>query len=180
MDTTHLDSPPKPKVVPDWPEKELNVGQISAVAIDNEGNPVIFHRAGNVWDETWVFSKPHHCNKQHKHHIYIHSTFNETNHYQHANLGPISVNTILTLDSKTGAIQNGRGANLFYMPHGLTFDRHGNIWVTDVALHQVMKFHRDVSDPVITIGIRFSPGSLANYLCKPTAVAVASSGEVRF
>lgn len=64
------------------------------------------------------------------------------------------------------------------MPHGLTFDRHGNIWVTDVALHQAMKFHPDVDEPTITIGTRFSPGSSPNHLCQPTAVAVASSGEV--
>lgn len=64
------------------------------------------------------------------------------------------------------------------MPHGLTYDRHGNIWVTDVALHQVMKFHPEVGEPKITIGVRFSPGSSVNHLCKPTAVAVASSGEV--
>jgi len=25
----------------------------------------------------------------------------------------------------------------FYMPHGLTVDDKGNLWVTDVALHQV-------------------------------------------
>lgn len=93
-------------------------------------------------------------------------------------MGPIPVDTILWLDATTGAVQSGRGANKFYMPHGLTFDRHGNIWVTDVALHQAMKFHPDVDEPTITIGSRFSPGSSANHLCKPTAVAVASSGEV--
>lgn len=95
-------------------------------------------------------------------------------------MGPIPANTILTLDSRTGAIELGRGASQFYMPHGLTIDRHGNIWVTDVALHQVIKLHPDKDFPMITIGTRFSPGSTANHLCKPTAVAVASSGEVGF
>jgi len=27
----------------------------------------------------------------------------------------------------------------FYLPHGLTVDRHGNFWMTDVAMHQVSK-----------------------------------------
>ena len=27
----------------------------------------------------------------------------------------------------------------FYLPHGLTVDRHGNFWMTDVAMHQVIK-----------------------------------------
>lgn len=63
------------------------------------------------------------------------------------------------------------------MPHGMTIDRHGNLWVTDVGLHQVFKFKPNSAYPTITIGRRFQPGSLANYLCKPTAVAVASTGE---
>lgn len=28
---------------------------------------------------------------------------------------------------------------MFYMPHGLTIDVHGNYWLTDVILHQVFK-----------------------------------------
>ena len=27
----------------------------------------------------------------------------------------------------------------YYMPHGMDVDSHGNMWITDVALHQVMK-----------------------------------------
>lgn len=52
IDTTYLDSPPKPKEVPNWPQAGLNVGQISAVAVDVNGNPVIFHRGQTVWDES--------------------------------------------------------------------------------------------------------------------------------
>ena len=51
----------------------------------------------------------------------------------------ISLTTILKLDRETGAILNSWGENLFIMPHGLTVDNHNNIWVTDVALHQVFK-----------------------------------------
>lgn len=51
VDTSHLDSPPKPKEVKNWPKKALNVGQITAVAINLDGNPVIFHRADRVWNE---------------------------------------------------------------------------------------------------------------------------------
>lgn len=45
----------------------------------------------------------------------------------------------MTLDPKDGSILGEWGANLFYMPHGLTIDSHDNIWVTDVALHQAFK-----------------------------------------
>ena len=27
----------------------------------------------------------------------------------------------------------------FYLPHGLTIDKLGNFWMTDVAMHQVIK-----------------------------------------
>ena len=51
--------------------------------------------------------------------------------------GPIKENTHLVLDAKTGAILKASGANQFYMPHGLSIDDKDNMWMTDVALHQV-------------------------------------------
>lgn len=43
------------------------------------------------------------------------------------------------LDPKTGAIKTGWGSEMFYMPHGMTIDGHGNYWITDVAMHQAFK-----------------------------------------
>jgi streptogramin lyase len=31
------------------------------------------------------------------------------------------------------------GKNMFYMPHGLTVDGAGNMYLTDTGLHQVMR-----------------------------------------
>jgi hypothetical protein len=45
----NADSPPKPKEVKNWPLHPLNVGQITAVAVDTKGNPVLFHRADRIW-----------------------------------------------------------------------------------------------------------------------------------
>jgi peptidylamidoglycolate lyase len=67
------------------------------------------------------------------------SCFNASNHFQHAAEGPIAVTTVLTLDPASGAVVSDWGSNLFYMPHGITLDAEDNIWVTDVALHQVLK-----------------------------------------
>jgi len=53
--------------------------------------------------------------------------------------GPIAVSTVLTLDPTTGAVVSAWGSNLFYMPHGIAVDAEDNVWVTDVALHQVLK-----------------------------------------
>lgn len=67
------------------------------------------------------------------------SSFNETFHYQHVEEGPILTNAIVTLSPKTGEVLSSWGAGFFYMPHGITIDHQGNVWVTDVAMHQVFK-----------------------------------------
>lgn len=51
--------------------------------------------------------------------------------------GPISVDTLLTLDPDTGEIIGSWGSNFFYLPHGLTIDNYGYYYMTDVGLHQV-------------------------------------------
>lgn len=65
------------------------------------------------------------------------------------------------------------------MPHGLTIDQEGNVWVTDVALHQVMKFNAKgyMKTPEITLGTAFKPGPSRSQFCKPTAVAVLPDGQ---
>lgn len=67
------------------------------------------------------------------------STFNESNIYYLIEYGPIKEKTIYVLDPKTGAIKSGWGSDMFYMPHGMTIDAHGNYWITDVAMHQAFK-----------------------------------------
>ncbi|CAH0552204.1 unnamed protein product [Brassicogethes aeneus] len=151
------DKPDRPRAVKYWPHENLTLGQVSAVSVNSQLHPVIFHRADRVWD---------------------YYTFNETNHFQKAYLGPIKEHTVLTLDSQTGKVLGKWGADLFYMPHGLTVDRHDNLWITDVALHQVFKFKPGEIQPTLTFGVAFEPGSDTNHLCKPTSVAVASTGEI--
>lgn len=67
------------------------------------------------------------------------STFNDSNIFYLIEYGPIKEKTIYVLDPKTGAIKSGWGEDMFYMPHGLTIDVHGNYWITDVAMHQAFK-----------------------------------------
>lgn len=49
--TSELERPPRPKEIKSWPASALRVGQITAVAINPDGNPVIFHRGERVWTE---------------------------------------------------------------------------------------------------------------------------------
>ncbi|XP_055379874.1 peptidyl-alpha-hydroxyglycine alpha-amidating lyase 2 [Condylostylus longicornis] len=147
---------PTPILVENWPQNKLELGQVVAVSINPSGNPVIFHRGNRIWDET---------------------TFNGTNHFQHIDEGPISENTIYILNSHNGIIEDGWGKDLFYMPHGMTIDMHGNYWITDVGMHQIFKFKAFERTPVITLGKLFQPGSSTHHFCKPTAIAVATTGE---
>lgn len=51
----------------------------------------------------------------------------------------IKKDPIVTLDPDTAQVKSSFGANMFYMPHGITIDDEGNTFVTDVGLHQVMR-----------------------------------------
>ncbi|CAN5561269.1 peptidyl-alpha-hydroxyglycine alpha-amidating lyase family protein [soil metagenome] len=88
----------------------------------------------------------------------------------------ISANTVLLLNRQTGKLLESWGANLFIMPHGLTVDKDNNVWLTDVALHQVFKFSHD-GKLLITLGIAKTPGNDSLHFNLPTDVAVAKDGS---
>jgi DNA-binding beta-propeller fold protein YncE len=66
------------------------------------------------------------------------------------------------------------------MPHGLTIDHDGNYWLTDVALHQVLKFSpNNLTMPNLILGKRLQNGQDSAHFCKPTDVAVSSrTGDI--
>ncbi|KAL0044814.1 hypothetical protein WJX82_010409 [Trebouxia sp. C0006] len=84
---------------------------------------------------------------------------------------------VVHLDQDAGAVLSSWGENLFLMPHGLTVDFEGNVWVTDVGLHQAIKFDQQ-GNQLLVIGKRLEPGSDSAHLCKPTHVAVANDGTI--
>lgn len=63
------------------------------------------------------------------------------------------------------------------MPHGLTIDLNNNIWLTDVALHQVFKYDITGTKLLLVLGVKFEPGVDKNHFCKPTSVAVLPDGD---
>ncbi|XP_029421776.1 peptidyl-glycine alpha-amidating monooxygenase isoform X17 [Nannospalax galili] len=139
----------------DWPGVYLLPGQVSGVALDPKNNLVIFHRGDHVWDG---------------------NSFDSKFVYQQRGLGPIEDDTILVIDPSNAAILQSSGKNLFYLPHGLSIDKDGNYWVTDVALHQVFKLDpHSKAGPLLILGRSMQPGSDQNHFCQPTDVAVDPS-----
>jgi len=144
----------KPIEVHGWGDN-LKLGQVSAVDVNLDDDPVIFQRGPVTWDA---------------------KSFDRENVLREKKV--IAEDTIITLDADTGKVKSSFGSGLFYMPHGLSVDHGGNTWVTDVGLHQVMMFSKGATTPSLVLGEKFIPGDDANHFCKPTSVAVSSSGQV--
>ena len=89
---------------------------------------------------------------------------------------PIQRPTIAVFDGPSGRLLRQWGGGLFAMPHGLTIDREDNVWVTDVALHQVFKFSPSGA-LLLTVGERAVPGSDERHFNRPTDVAVLPDGS---
>ncbi|XP_026319691.1 peptidyl-alpha-hydroxyglycine alpha-amidating lyase 1-like isoform X2 [Hyposmocoma kahamanoa] len=145
-----------PQWVQDWPDPTIKMGQVSGVALDNAGRVLVFHRASNVWDAT---------------------TFTDRDVYRNIGTPPIPHATILAFND-SGSLVDMWGQNLFYIPHGITVDKEGNVWITDVAMHQVFKFTPDNRQkPALVLGEKFVPRNDETHFCKPSAVAVLSTGD---
>ncbi len=138
---------PSYEVVPGWPAFTEGelLGQCSGVGVEADGSVLVFRRAGKDW-----------------------------------NGGPIAPDiiaedTVLRFDAETGELLGSFGGGEFAMPHGLTVDDSGHVWLTDVALHQV--FELDVSGTILrSFGERGVAGFDEAHFNMPTDVAVAGDG----
>lgn len=140
------------------PQISQSLGEIVSVDASRPGEVAVFGRSDRIWGMR---------------------TFDNRDVFQERHLGPISNNTIAVFDVVTEKLLNSFGSGHFYMPHGLTIAPTGHVWVTDVALHQVFRFSpNDLTKPDIVLGEAFVPGSDDKHFCKPTDVAVSSTGVV--
>nr|CAD7393950.1 unnamed protein product [Timema cristinae] len=130
-------------VVTDWPDPHKRLGQLSAVSLDKDGNVVVFHRGDREWGA---------------------ESFQPNNVYNQRALGPIQQNTVVVFNATTGKV-----VYEFYLPHGLAVDPENNVWVTDVALHQVFKFApgKGNHNPLLTLGESFVPSKDAHHFWFP-------------
>ena len=84
--------------------------------------------------------------------------------------------TFIEIDKVTGKIIKSWGSNLFIMPHGLEIDREDNIWITDVCLHQVIKYDSNGNE-LMVLGKEYTPGKDSLHFNLPTDVAVSENGS---
>jgi len=130
-----------------WPPSLKDLGDPSGIAVDTAGNIVVFHRGTKKWPLLFPFSK-----------------------------AIIPENTILVLDRNTGQIKNSWGGGIFIMPHSLTIDKPGNVWVTDVGLHQVLKFSSE-GKLLLRVGEAGIPGNDSGHFARPTDIAISPDGS---
>ncbi len=82
---------------------------------------------------------------------------------------------IIVFDAK-GKYLRSWGHGMFNNPHGLRIDSHDNVWVTDNADHQVMKFTRD-GKLLLTLGVKGKAGTDSQTFNRPTDIAFAPNGD---
>ncbi|MFO0642511.1 MAG: hypothetical protein U0183_24995 [Polyangiaceae bacterium] len=56
-----------------------------------------------------------------------------------ANATPISGDTIFVFDAASGAFRRSFGGGLFRLPHAITFDALGHLWVTDSDAGEIVE-----------------------------------------
>jgi sugar lactone lactonase YvrE len=88
---------------------------------------------------------------------------------------------ILKFD-ENGNLVKSFGAGMFVLPHGLSVDRAGNVWVTDGVGkdgmgHQVFKFSPD-GKLLLTLGKKGVAGTGPDEFNSPSAVLVAPNGDI--
>jgi len=138
------------RVVHDWPRMPSNemLDEVSAVAVGRKGDVLVLTRGGRKWPEN-----------------------------DRLDVSPITKPTIWVFNSKDGRLVNRWGAGLFAMPHSLTVDEAGDVWVADVALHQVFKFSPR-GKLLLTLGERGIPGDDQRHFNRPSDVAIGPDGSI--
>jgi DNA-binding beta-propeller fold protein YncE len=82
---------------------------------------------------------------------------------------PIAEPTVFKF-SPDGKLLDQWGAGLFIMPHGLSIDAQGKVWITDTGLEQVMRFSPD-GKLELTLGERGVTAQDAGHFGRPADVA---------
>lgn len=83
---------------------------------------------------------------------------------------PIAEATVFVFDRTNGALLARWGGGQFVMPHGLSIDPQGKVWITDVGREQVFRFSAE-GQLELTLGERGVTGDDGRHFGRPTDVA---------
>lgn len=140
---------PRYELATDWPHlpDSLVLGDPTGIGLDDQQQLFVFCRGARTWPS-----------------------------FDSIPGTPIMTNTVLVLDRVSGALKRAWGTGLFIMPHGLTVDRKGHVWLTDCGLHQVFCFTSD-GDLLLQLGEARVAGNDSLHFNMPTDVAVTEDGS---
>jgi peptidylamidoglycolate lyase len=137
-------------VVHGWPQLpgDEMLDEVSAVAVDGHDDVLVLTRAGRQWPDKGELDT-----------------------------SPIAKPTIFRFDGRTGRLTSRFGAGMFALPHSITVDARQNIWIADVALHQVFKLSPD-GRLLLALGTRAVSGEDARHFNRPSDVAIGRDGSI--
>jgi peptidylamidoglycolate lyase len=90
----------------------------------------------------------------------------------------ISGQTIAIFDSETGKLLSTLGTRTFIIPHGLSVDKKGDLWLTDVGSHQVFKIEPQSGKVLLTLGTADVAGTGRSHFGRPTDIGFSRDGTV--
>jgi peptidylamidoglycolate lyase len=145
---TNKDTTIRYELVKGWPQLPAGfvLGNPTGIGVDSAQNIIVFYRGTRTWP--LLLPMP---------------------------TSLIKENTIMVLNRHTGNILQSWGAGMFVMPHGLTVDKHNNIWVTDCGLQQVFKFNHE-GVLLMKLGEAKVSGDDSLHFNRPTDVAIDDDG----
>ena len=137
-------------VVHEWPRLPLNtiLNEVSAVAVDSHDRVFVLTRGGRKWPDEGPMDTT-----------------------------AIDKSTVLVFDGESGRLLSKWPKSILAMPHSITIDDQDNVWITDVAWHQVLKFSPD-GKLLQSLGQRGVAGEDAKHFNRPSDVAVSRDGAV--
>lgn len=83
---------------------------------------------------------------------------------------------VFEIDAATGQLIRSWGADTFLVPHGITIDPANNVFLTDVGLHQVLKYSHD-GKLLFRVGEPRVGKWDATHFNQPTDIAIRADGS---